>query len=309
MSRQDYLQTEHGDVYWVYNAPKNLGGHQVLRPTLLCVHAGVADHTLWDEQVSCFTAKGWGVLRYDIFGYGLSKPTAKYLKTDPRPKVKHHEHAASIARTLVAINTALKGTSDAFSSRFVVIGLSRGGGIAIELTVAHPELVCGLIVVAGNLTGIDASNTAEEMAILRQWYQSMQAGEIEKATTTFTRYWGDGPLVHETRMRQDVRDKLYAWCADITRREAEMTGGGFCIPYEGTDPPAAERLSTIKVPVATATGKYDETSTREGMRSITEELKAVSVKEFETAHMVNLEEPRAFDSWIEGYLDTYVIKR
>ncbi len=52
MSRQDYFQTEHGDIYSAYNAPKDPGDHQVLWPTLLCIHAGVADHTLWDEQVS-----------------------------------------------------------------------------------------------------------------------------------------------------------------------------------------------------------------------------------------------------------------
>jgi len=306
MSRQDYFQTEHGDIYWAYNAPKDPGDHQILWPTLLCIHAGVADHTLWDEQVSYFSTKGWGVLRYDIFGYGLSKPTAKYLKSDPRPKVKHHEHAASIARNLIAMNTTPEGTSVASSSKFVVIGLSRGGGIAIELTVAHPELVCGLVVVAGNLTGIDAPNTAEEKALIGQWYTSMQVGEIEKAATIFTRFWGDGPSVKEVRIRQDVREKLYAWCADITRREAEKSGGGFCIPYEGTDPPAVERLSTVKVPVATATSKYDETSTTEGMRLISEKLEAVSVKEFDTAHMVSLEKPRAFNSWIEKYLKKYI---
>lgn len=306
MSRQGYFQFEHGDIFWVFNAPIDLRGDQVLRPTLLCIHAGVADHTLWDEQVSYFTTRGWGVLRYDLFGYGLSKPTADYLKADPRPKVKHHEHAASIARNLIAMNTTLEGISDAASSKFVVIGLSRGGGIAIELTVAHPELVCGLVVVAGGLTGIDVPNTAPEEALLGKWFESMQAGQTETAATIFTHFWGDGPLVDQARIGQDVRDKLYAWCADITRRETERSGGFICMPYEGTDPLAVERLSSVKVPVATATGKYDETSTTEGMRLITEELKAVSVREFATAHMVNLEEPRAFNSWIEEYLEKYI---
>jgi len=75
--------------------------------------------------------------------------------------------------------------------------------------------------------------------------------------------------------------------------QTSRDAGGFCVPYEGTDPPAAEDLSTVKVP-ATATGKYDETSTTEGMRSITEKLEAMSVKGFETAHVVNLEERSGF---------------
>jgi 3-oxoadipate enol-lactonase len=296
MSRQDYFQTEHGDIHWAYNAPKDPGDHQILWPTLLCIHAGVADHTLWDEQVSYFSTKGWGVLRYDIFGYGLSKPTAQYLKTDPRPKVKHHEHAASIARNLIAMNTTPEGTSVAFSSKFVVIGLSRGGGIAIELTVAHPELVCGLVVVAGNLTGIEAPNTAEEKALIGQWYNSMQVGEIEKAATIFYALLGRRSV--SKRDSEQTRRQRKALCL-VCRHHA--TRG-----REGTDPPAVERLSTVKVPVATATGKYDETSTTEGMRLISEKLEAVSVKEFDTAHMVSLEKPRAFNSWIEEYLEKYI---
>ena len=309
MSRHDYFQTANGYIYWEYDEPKDLGGQQGLRPTLLFIHAGVADHTLWDEQVSYFTARGWGVLRYDIFGYGLSKPTAEYLQTDPRPKVKHYDHAASIAKNLFSLNTTRGGNSNAFRSKVVAIGLSRGGGIAIELTVVHPELVSGLVVAAGALTGVNAPNTPEEDALLGQWFKSMKDGEIEKAATIFTQFWGDGPLVRGSRMKKDAREKLYAWCEDITRREADRSGGGFCIPFEGTEPPAAERLSSIEVPVATATGKYDETSTTDGMQTITEKVKAVSVKEFETAHMINLEAPGTFNAWLEEYLDQFVLGR
>lgn len=111
------------------------------------------------------------MLGYDLFRCGLSKPTTDYLQADPRPKVKYHEYAASIARNLIAMNATLEGTSEAFSSNFVVIGLSRGGGIAIELTVACSEMVCGLVDVAGGLTGIDVPNTAKEEALLRKMVQ------------------------------------------------------------------------------------------------------------------------------------------
>ena len=141
MSHTDYFYTPNGNIYWAYDEPKNLQGSGELRPTLLFIHAGVSDHALWDEQVSYFTARGWGVLRYDLFGYGSSKPTTSYLNSEPRPKVKHHEHAAGIAKNLISMTTALKGSSDAFSDKVVAIGLSRGGSIAIELAGAQPERV------------------------------------------------------------------------------------------------------------------------------------------------------------------------
>ena len=306
MSRAEYFHTPHGDIYWAYEAPQN--NAEDPRPTLLFIHAGVSDHTLWDEQVSYFSARGWAVLRYDIFGYGLSKPTSDYLKSEPRPIVKHYEHAASIAKKLISMNTALAGSSKAFNDKVVAVGLSRGGGIAIELAVAYPELVSGLVVVAGGLMGIHTSNAPEEDALLGQYFNSMKTADVEKAASIFTRYWGDGPLVKANRIGQDVRGKLYAWCEDITRREVNRTGGGFCIPFEGPDPPAAERLSEIQVPVAIAIGTYDETSTTDGMKVIAQQVEAKEVKEFGTAHMVNLEEGKEFNAWVEKYLNSWILK-
>lgn len=309
MAQNDYFQTPHGPIYWEYQNPEDSQDQKPVRPTLLFIHAGVADRTLWDEQVSYFVARGWGVLRYDIFGYGLSKPNADYLESDIRPKVKHHEHAASIARNLVAETITTGGSSNPLSRKYVAIGLSRGGGIATELTVAYPDLICGLVIAAGAVTGIDAPNKPEEDALLGQWFMCMQNKEIEQAATIFTRYWGDGPLVEGMRLKGGVRAKLYAWIKDITQREADRTGGGFCIPFEGTDPPAADRLSSIQVPVATATGNFDETSTTGGMRKLIKELRVVSDKDFETAHMINLEEPQMFNAWVEDYLHRFILGR
>ena len=306
MSRSDYFQTPYGNIYWAYEAPQNLNATGS-RPTLLFIHAGVSDHKLWDEQVSYFSVQDWAVLRYDIFGYGLSKPTSDYLKSEPRPKVKHYEHAASIAKNLISLNTALAGTPDAFSDRVVVIGLSRGGSIALELAVAYPELVSGVVVVAGGLMGIDSPNKPEEDALLEQYLKSMKAGEVEKAALIFTRFWGDGPLVKAERVGQDVRGKLYAWVEDITLREVNRNGGGFCIPFEGPQPPAAERLSEIQVPVAIAMGKYDETSTTDGLKIIAKQVEAKEVKEFEAAHMINLERGKEFNAWVEQYLHSWIV--
>ena len=306
MSQYGYLQTPEGRVYWSYEEPKEVCGQKFRRPTLLFIHAGVADHRLWDEQVVYFTERGWGVLRYDIFGYGLSKPNADYLGSDPRPKVKHHEHAASIATTLLSVKSTLHENPDEQSGKFVAIGLSRGGGIATELTVAYPSLICGLVIIASGLPKLDPPNQPDEDALLGEWLERMQNGEIEKAATILTHYWGDGPMVEGARMEKNARDKLYVWIEDITQREADRTGGGFCIPYEGPEPPAVERLSSVNVPVATATGKWDESSTTAGMRVLSTMLRTVSNREFETAHMVNLEQPDLFNAWLEDYLNQHI---
>lgn len=306
MSSPHYLDTPHGQIHWLYDEPRSVTGQRAARPTLLFIHAGVSDHTLWDGQVAFFTERGWGVLRYDIFGYGSSNPSTEYLNSEPRRKVRHYEHAASVAKALTANNGTSSQNLEAREGQFVAIGLSRGAGIAIELAAAYPNLVCGLVVVAGALTGIDPPNQPEEDAQLGEWFKSMKAGDVEKAAAIFTHYWGDGPLAAGDRMGKDSWTKLYAWCHDITQREVDRSGGGFSIPFEGPSPPPAEHLSSISIPVATATGKHDETGLMEGMRILTDKLNAGSVKEFETAHMINLEDPEGFNPWLEDFLNRFI---
>ena len=45
-------------------------------PTLLLVHAGIADRRMWDDQVDPFAEAGWTVVRADLPGFGETPPPA-----------------------------------------------------------------------------------------------------------------------------------------------------------------------------------------------------------------------------------------
>ena len=47
---------------------------------------------------------------------------------------------------------------------------------------------------------------------------------------------------------------------------------------------------------------YDETATTAGMKFLGDAINNAVVKEFRTAHMVNMEAPQEFNEWLETWL-------
>ncbi|MCJ1411641.1 hypothetical protein MMC19_005732 [Ptychographa xylographoides] len=300
MPADGYLAVDEGDLYWVLDDADPADVRTGPLPTLLFIHAGVADHTLWDEQARFFTRKGWRVLRYDLLGYGKSHPSTLYLNRTPRPAVKHFEHAAHIVRNMQ--RTDRMGTAGLYRDQVVVVGLSRGGCIATDLALAHPDLVCGLAVVAAGLSGFDHPNTAEEEEMCAHEAALSESHDVNGVAACQVKYWGDGPAQKEGRLDPTIRQKLYAWCEDIAVREFNGTGG-FAIREIDLDPPASGRLSQLRVPVAVAIGVLDESSTVATMEYVGTQAPDVTLHEFAAAHMVNLEVPDSFNSWLCAWLE------
>src|SRR5690349_8638123 len=107
---RDYLPVEGGQLYYEVTG----AGHP-----LVLIHAGVADLRQWDEQVAAF-APHYRVIRYDTRGFGKTR-------TEPV--------AFSNRQDLYELLTHL-GVEKAY-----LIGNSRGGQIAFDFTLEHPEMV------------------------------------------------------------------------------------------------------------------------------------------------------------------------
>ena len=268
------------------------------RPTLLFLHAGVADHNQWDDQVAHFREKGWNVLRYDRFGFGKSVPSPSYLEQRPRPSIKHYEHTA---RVLEAYHESISDIKGEQKHNVILVGSSMGGGCAIDFTLQYPHLVAGLAVIAGALGGFEGVTDPKEEQLALEKLRLEKAKNIEGLALFSARFWGDGPLQKEGRAGSVTRDKLYTWGKDIAARELAGTGG-FALQDEVMDPPACSRLSEIGVPVAVGIGRYDETETITAMRYVWEHTGRSTVGEFDAAHMVNVERPEEFNRWLEEWL-------
>src|SRR5688500_19828546 len=98
---------------------------------LVLIHAGVANLRMWDDQATALR-DAYRVIRYDTRGFGRTE-------TDAVP----FSNRADIAALLDHLGEASAH----------VLGLSRGGSIALDFTLEHPDRVPSLIVAAGGIGG------------------------------------------------------------------------------------------------------------------------------------------------------------
>ncbi len=105
---------------------------------LVLIHGYTLDSRMWDDQFDTLSQK-YRVIRYDLRGFGKSacpSPGQKYCHTED----------------LKALLGYLK------ISKAYVLGLSMGGGIAVEFTLEHPEMAQALILVDSILGGFSYSD-------------------------------------------------------------------------------------------------------------------------------------------------------
>jgi pimeloyl-ACP methyl ester carboxylesterase len=240
-------------------------------PAVLMVHAGVANLRMWDAQVAALR-DDHRVIRYDTRGYGLTVTDAVEFS-----------NRADIAALLDHLG---EGAAH-------VVGLSRGGMIALDFTLEFPDLVRSLTVAAGGVGGYespdegpsdtwdvpDAMLTAKNWTGLADWEAS---------------FWADGPGRSPDRVPA-IRAQIHDWVLANYRAEKEE---GQPKPL---DPPAEERLGDLRAPLLVMYGTLDEPSTSESMRHLAASVPGARLEVFETAHMINLEEPERFNALLREH--------
>src|SRR5687767_12877214 len=112
-------------------------------PSIVLLHAGVADMSMWDEPFRELSKRS-RVVRYDMRGFGASKTEAVEF---------------SNRQDLLSLMDHLK------IDKAILVGNSRGGIIALDFTLEHPSRVSGLVCVAGGISGLEAEPTAEEKTV------------------------------------------------------------------------------------------------------------------------------------------------
>lgn len=265
-----YLDVEGGRLYYEVAGQ----GHP-----LVFIHAGVADRTMWDEQWDFF-AEQYRVIRYDTRGFG--KTTTEEVQFSNRDDLYRLLRHLGVDKTYV-------------------IGLSRGGVIALDFTLEHPEMVDALIVVAGGVSGYDSEIPESEMALFNEgetlWEDAQKSGDFSKVADLDVRVWADGPGQREGRAAKRVRDRVYAMCMENYRTQKVEPKA---IPL---DPPAAGRLNEVRVPALVIVGDFDTFGTQASMRMLAQNVEGAKFVEFPgVAHMVNMEMPDEFNRVVMDFL-------
>jgi pimeloyl-ACP methyl ester carboxylesterase len=241
---------------------------------LVLIHGGLVDSGLWDDQFEVFAGQ-FRTLRYDVRGFGKSKsPTAYY------------SNYGDLRDLLDFLGVA----------RANALGLSMGGSIAIDFTLAYPDRVAALVPVAAGLGGYRATS---DRALRDELNAAYERGDKERAVELSLQAWTDGPHRTPDQVDPHVRERMRA-----------MTVHTFDLPdvepwLQALEPPAIERLAEVQVPTLFVVGDQDvEDILKIGDLIIANVRGAQRAVIPNTAHHLNMEQPAEFNRIVLEFLNS-----
>src|SRR5947209_8097672 len=191
---------------------------------LVLLHGGLVDRRLWDDQFDVF-AQHYKVIRYDMRGFGDSG------------LIKADIGAYSLRQDLYALLKFL-GIEKAY-----VLGLSMGGGLAIDFTLEHPEMVDALIPVGAGVSGFKPEEENPD-AIWAETDEAFKRGDMARAVELTLQTWTDGPMRKPEQVDASVRERVRQMTTSNFKRDDDQNAP----EPEELEPPAISRLSQIHVP-------------------------------------------------------------
>jgi pimeloyl-ACP methyl ester carboxylesterase len=244
-------------------------------PTIVFLHAGVCDSRMWADQFNAFGATH-RVVAFDRRGFGATTAVDEQY-------VNVHD---------------LWAVLDAFQiERAILVGCSQGGRVALDATLARPERVSALVLVAAAVGGapevhyddprIDALIAANEMA--------KAANDLEEQNRIEAHVWLDGPFVEEGRVKGARRD-LFLKMNRIAKHAPKIGT---------TEPPdsAYANLARIAAPTLIVWGPHDVPSVVVNMRHAAATIPGARACELDgVAHLPSLEVPERFNAALASFL-------
>jgi 3-oxoadipate enol-lactonase len=248
--------------------------------SILLIHAGVADSSMWDEQFGVFYRE-FHVIRFDARGYGRSiTQSVEYSTSQDIIDLLDFLHVDSVC----------------------ALGLSRGGYIAIDFAIEHPERTWALIAVAAGMSGFqpapDGSPKSQaEQEMFARLDAVEQTGDIAALNELEVCLWADGPGQPEGRAAASVRDRVRRMnLATFDRKDGKPV-------LKSLQSPALNRLYEIKIPALSIVGDLDTTSVLAISDLFASGIAGARRKIIPgVAHMVNMEIPEQFNQIVLEFL-------
>jgi 3-oxoadipate enol-lactonase len=239
---------------------------------VILLHGGLVHSGVWDGLTAELSSQ-YRVIRFDARGHGKSMMSA-----GPFSRVDD----------LVTVMDALS------IERAALIGLSMGGGTAIDFALEYPDRVAGLALIAPALDGFQPSETLR--SYWREESRLLEVNDLEGAAELSTRVWTDG-----RRESADVNPEARA-------RVKTMTLQNYRLPVPDAeereaDMPAIERLPEITAPTLVMIGADDVPDFVEIADTLEREIPGARKVVFEdAAHHLPLEHPSRFQALVLEFL-------
>ncbi len=238
---------------------------------LVLLHGFTLDTRMWDDQFEPF-AQHADVIRYDLRGFGKSA----------LPTELPYNHADDLNALLNSLEIVQAD----------VVGLSKGGAVAADFALDHPDRVRSLILVDTVLGGFQWSNESN-WHNGRVW-EVAQTGGIPAAKAA----WLEHPLFRPAHEKPALAARL--------RQIVEGFSGWHFVnrnPEHGSKPPAITRLDAIRAPVLIILGERDMDDFRAIADTLAQKIpgarKAVLPG---VGHMANMEAPEQFNQIVSRFL-------
>lgn len=227
---------------------------------VVLIHGFTLDTRMWDDQFAPL-ARRFRAIRYDMRGFGRSAVPGADSYT-------HHDDLCALLDHL--------GVEQAH-----LVGLSKGGAVALDLALANPQRVRSLALIDTVIGGFPWSpeTTARDGLV----WQRAHAGGISAAKES----WRAHPLFAPAFRRPEV-------AARLGQIIDEYSGWHFvnASHEHGLEPPAAQRLKELTVPVLAIVGEHDTPDFRAVTELICRELpQARRLVVPGAGHMANMEAP------------------
>jgi 3-oxoadipate enol-lactonase len=244
-------------------------------PVVTLLHPGLWDMRTWEPQMAPLTGAGFRVIRYDLRGFGRSS--------------KLDGSSFSAAEDLVALLDHLGVEQSA------LVGCSVGGGVAIEVAIAHPERVWALVPVASALGGFE--DDEDEIAWWEVAFDGLEeatrSGDLARAQDIRLSVWAS--LGTDDEAGRAIRDIAFDNLHDLTQDESG---------WEWLEPPASARLREIDAPTLVVKAEHDPPVMRRCGDLIAAGIPGARSIMIEGAdHVVNLRKPEAFTAAVIPFLE------
>lgn len=241
-------------------------------PPLVLVHGFPLDARMWDRQMDALTAQHQ-VIRYDMRGFGRSAlPSAEsyFAPGDLKALLEY-----------LGLETA------------AILGLSLGGGVAVDFALAYPDATRALILAGAMVGGWEWSSGWNERT--GAVWAAGRAEEIEAARER----WLALPLFEPAQEQPEVARALL-------RMVSEYSGWHWVndAPEQHLDPPANERLGSITAPTLIILGERDEPDFQAMAASFQRSIPHSTLVTIPgVGHMVNMEAADQFNDVVLRFLD------
>ena len=237
---------------------------------IVFIHGFSLDHRMWQGQMEF--AEHYRVVRYDVRGHGRSAADLPWTSADQ-------------VADLLALLDHLK------IQRVHLVGLSMGGGIAVNFALAHPERVKSLVLAAPGIEGFFFSPES-----MQRWLALMETCRAQSAGACREKMLAE-PIFHGVRQRPELFAEVRTILQDFPLKTLSN-------PYmPPASPTPLERLPEIHVPTLVLIGARDDADLRAIADIAAQRIPGARKKVFQNAgHLLNLEQPAEFNAALEAFL-------